>query len=526
MRLVRSLFIVGAVLAAVLLPAASAMALSYPVNTVAESGQGSLRQAILDANLHSGPDEIPIETTGTVALGTALPSINDDVTITGPGAGSLTVARKASAPPFTVLELQGSTVTVSGIAVSGGVAVTGAGILNGSGDLTLVRVVVTGNEALQELGGLAGGGGIFSNGTLTLRDSVVRDNAAVASGGPESVATGGGIETEGNLFVEHSTIADNRVEALAEGEAKAEAVGGGIAVATGAGATIVEESTIADNIVRATDATALAIARGGGIANGAVTLTGATIAGNRVEVDAPAAAISDPQGDNLAVFGTAIVRNALVALPSGDGESCADPILSGGFNLDEDGSCGLGKSSDLVGVAAGLDPILRDNGGPTPTHALLDGSIAIDRGNSFGASTDQRGLPRPSDFPAISNKEGGDGSDIGAFELQVPPGGAPPPPPPILVGTEPGDRTPPQTRIVSGPARVGYERKAKFRFNSSEGQSSFKCKLDKKKWKKCRSPYKLKVKPGKHLFKVRAIDRFGNADPSPARFSWRVKPVG
>jgi hypothetical protein len=50
---------------------------------------------------------------------------------------------------------------------------------------------------------------------------------------------------------------------------------------------------------------------------------------------------------------------------------------------------------------------------------LLEGSPAIDKGNSFEESTDQRGLPRPSDFVGIPNASGGDGSDIGAFELQL-----------------------------------------------------------------------------------------------------------
>jgi hypothetical protein len=110
MRLVRPLLLV-AVLAASLLPAASALALSYPVTNLNDSGAGSLRQAILDANSHSGADSIPIETTGTIELETALPSINGDVTIAGPGAGSLTVVRKESAPRFSVFEFQGSTAT-------------------------------------------------------------------------------------------------------------------------------------------------------------------------------------------------------------------------------------------------------------------------------------------------------------------------------------------------------------------------------------------------------------------------------
>jgi hypothetical protein len=62
---------------------------------------------------------------------------------------------------------------------------------------------------------------------------------------------------------------------------------------------------------------------------------------------------------------------------------------------------------------------LADNGGPTQTHALPAGSPAVDKGASFGATTDQRGSPRPSNFADIDNP--GNGSDIGAFELRAPP---------------------------------------------------------------------------------------------------------
>ncbi len=60
---------------------------------------------------------------------------------------------------------------------------------------------------------------------------------------------------------------------------------------------------------------------------------------------------------------------------------------------------------------------LADNGGTTPTHALLGGSPAIDKGNCFGCSLNQRGSTRPVDLPT-PNAAGGDGSDIGTFELQ------------------------------------------------------------------------------------------------------------
>jgi large repetitive protein len=523
MRLVRPLLLAFAALAAILVPAGSASALSYPVTSTADSeAKGTLRASIEEANVHTGADSIPIEVTGTIELESELPPIGE-VTLTGPGAGSLTVARKESAPPFSVLRLFGATATVSGITVRGGAEVSGGGIVNGSGDLTLVRVVVTGNEARREGGGtlLASAAGIFSNGTLTLRESVVSGNLAIAAGGEENVAAGAGIESEGNLFIERSTISGNVAEALGEGEAKAEAFGGGIALAAVVGVTVIEESTISENLVRAAEATDLAAARGGGIGGGVVNITGSTIVKNGAELDAAGAATSFVSGDNLLVSGTSIARNSLIVFPEGEGESCANGLVSGGFNLDEDGSCGFAKSSDLAEVPAGLDPVLKDNGGPTPTHALLAGSVAIDRGNSFGSSVDQRGLPRPSDFPEAGNKEGGDGSDIGAFELQA----LTPRAAPARVAEVAADRTAPNTRIVSGPARLGYKRLATFRFASTETQSTFQCRLDKKKWRGCANPFKRSVKPGKHLFKVRAIDRFGNVDPTPARFGWRVKPL-
>ena len=79
---------------------------------------------------------------------------------------------------------------------------------------------------------------------------------------------------------------------------------------------------------------------------------------------------------------------------------------------------------DLVGSPASptnaMVGALQDNGGPTFTHALKAGSPAIDSGISNGLLTDQRGAPRPFDFSSTVNAGGGDGSDIGAFELGSP----------------------------------------------------------------------------------------------------------
>jgi hypothetical protein len=114
-------------------------------------------------------------------------------------------------------------------------------------------------------------------------------------------------------------------------------------------------------------------------------------------------------------LGTATLKNTIVT-NSPSGGNCLGTITNGGYNLDSGTSCGFPTEN------SSKDPLLgslADNGGPTKTHALLAGSPAIDKDNSFGESTDQRGLPRPSDFVGIPDASGGDSSDIGAFELQL-----------------------------------------------------------------------------------------------------------
>jgi len=82
------------------------------------------------------------------------------------------------------------------------------------------------------------------------------------------------------------------------------------------------------------------------------------------------------------------------------------------------------------------------------------------------------------------------------------------------------DKTAPETTIVKKKVK-GHT--VKFRFVSSEANSTFQCRLDKKKFKPCRSPKKYKrLKPGKHVFEVRAIDAAGNRDKTPATRKFRV----
>lgn len=106
--------------------------------------------------------------------------------------------------------------------------------------------------------------------------------------------------------------------------------------------------------------------------------------------------------------------------------------------------------------------------------------------------------------------------DPGFFQLQIsmqlPP--LPPTPPPVSSAPQP-DLTAPQTTL-SRSAIFAASRSAKFWFSSSE-PGGFLCRLDKHPYRACGSPKRYKhLKPGRHVFRVYAVDAAGNPDPSPA----------
>ena len=83
------------------------------------------------------------------------------------------------------------------------------------------------------------------------------------------------------------------------------------------------------------------------------------------------------------------------------------------------------------------------------------------------------------------------------------------------------DTTPPQTTITNGPSGLSLSSIATFGFTSSEGSSSFQCRLDGGTWQACTSPRTYAgVYLGNHTFSVRAIDPAGNTDPTPAGVTW------
>ena len=86
------------------------------------------------------------------------------------------------------------------------------------------------------------------------------------------------------------------------------------------------------------------------------------------------------------------------------------------------------------------------------------------------------------------------------------------------------DTTPPETTIVSGPPKRTSRRQARFRFRSSERGSTFRCALDDRPARPCRSPKHLaRLGVGRHRFSVTAFDPASNGDPKPAVHRWRIR---
>jgi uncharacterized delta-60 repeat protein len=84
------------------------------------------------------------------------------------------------------------------------------------------------------------------------------------------------------------------------------------------------------------------------------------------------------------------------------------------------------------------------------------------------------------------------------------------------------DTTAPDSRITKAPRKRSTRRRAKLKFTSTDAAATFECKLDRKPFAPCTSPFVKRMKRRKHTFKVRATDALGNVETSPATVRWRV----
>jgi hypothetical protein len=316
-----------------------------------------------------------------------------------------------------------SGVTVAGNAITAidhfivqnGLACQGGGIhvWGGSTTLTLKNSIVRNN--IQTCSG--GGGGIFTDGTTTLNDSMVSDNigGGISNGSGaltlnESIisgnindSSGGGISNASIAILNNSTVNSNTTNYNS---------GGGIS--NSGGMLSLNNTTVSGNNA--------ANGGGGGIynINGTTTLKNSTIAGNTSALSYGGGIYSDLAGGG----GTVNLQNTIVAGNTGYfTQDVYGDITSLGYNVigDATNSGFTPATGDLTNVDPLLGP-LQVNGGPTLTHALLPGSPAIDAGNPAGCS-DQDGNPLTTDQRGVARPQGAR-CDIGAFELEADGGGS------------------------------------------------------------------------------------------------------
>ena len=322
------------------------------------------------------------------------------------------------------------------------------GCLYSKGSLSLSHVTIAGCEIVAQPTGqgdaFAYGAAVFARGSVTIAYSMISDSKAVAEPALPGVyyngfAKCGGIDAQGYLTLRYSTVAGNYVNSPI-------GFGGGICAEAGAR---IEHSTISGNTATRGNA-AIHNIQGGGliVGGGNFILTESTVSGNSssdtgggVVTESPSyirgttiafnhagfryddllglsAAGLALRGDTntIDVLLNTIVAYNTVGSPATEDDLSEDYDISGHITPLGANDIVLASQQPTVtlppGSIAGQCPLLgplRNNGGPTDTHALLSTSPAIDAGASSAATTDQRLLPRasPPGFP-----------DIGAYEVQ------------------------------------------------------------------------------------------------------------
>lgn len=457
---------------AAVLAIANAEAATLLVSNNNDSGPGSLRQAILDNNSVGGGTIVFSNiVTGAIVLTNGELLIMRDVTIIGPGPDILAINGNYPATNNRVFDIEAiKAVAIMNLTITDGHGVNGGGIYNAFGSLVVSNCVLSGNLAADGAaiynednligaqltvigctisGNSAGyqGGGIFNNpstlgyAAISVIGSTFRSNTANFGGAIFNNGSANGfasVSVNSSTFSGNVAFYTNNLGGLGgaifnNGQSSSNATvsiststfngnsadeyGGGVYNNgyQGRANLYVSTSTFSSNWAGFNGGSVYNYGPGGsatGIANAC------TFAGNLAPLHGE---VIRNYGGTFQI-GDSIIQSGTNAYSIG-GEFGS--LVSLGYNLISDNGNGLFTgTNDQINTDAMLGP-LQDNGGPTFTHRLLPGSPAIDKGKrdaapSLALSTDQRGAPRPIDFPSIPNANGGDGSDIGAFELGKP----------------------------------------------------------------------------------------------------------
>ena len=328
------------------------------LNSTADSGYATLRQAI-DWTPTNGT--VVLAVTGAITLTRGELKVFKPLNLEGPGAQLLTIQRseEPGTPAFRIFQVMNGPASISGLTIR--------------------------NGRVNDTWGRDNGAGIQSRGDLTLRDCVLRDHTSTVEGD-----RGIGLcAFSGTARLINCTFANNRGDGVfTEGDG----LYNWIAL------TLATNCTFSGNAGTAIHNDAY---------SAGLVLHSCTIVGNGLGLYN-----NGPGPNTLAIRNSLMAGNAAVDFYNHD-----EDFTSGGWNFfgRVEGSGVALNPTDRLEVSVAdlhLGP-LQDNGGPTSTHALLPGSLAIDAGDTADCpATDQRGVSRPHYARC----------DAGAFEAdQMPP---------------------------------------------------------------------------------------------------------
>lgn len=271
--------------------ATSAEAATFNVTSSADSGAGTLRQAIADANAAVGPDTITFTAAlsgSTIAISSGQMLISDSVDIQGPGSANLTIDANQTSRIFYVYNpaVTPIDVTISGLTLLDGRSIVAGDVQGSAGGA--IRVVgeslaLEDADVLNSIG--SDGGGIWfaalenlvapsivpAPASLSITDSTLSGNSAVDGVGPANSGYGGGVCVTGGdtVVLDEVTLTNNTAARDA----------GGLLVRP-LGTQVIGSVTILNSFVTNNDAT---IGSGGGLivlGRTLMTIADSTIAGN------------------------------------------------------------------------------------------------------------------------------------------------------------------------------------------------------------------------------------------------------
>jgi hypothetical protein len=345
---------------------------------------------------------------GTLREAVAIAADGDTVDLSALACSTITLTQGAIAIPIAVANLALLGPTTDTLTIDGANADR---VLahSGQGTLALTHLGIR-NGSSEGTTGSSFGGCIRSAGDVSLTDTAI---AHCSAGSASVYGWGGAVSADGGITLMHSSIADAHVVPL----------GGGGGMSTAFGEVVLQDSTISGcsadryggaiyayygNIAvgNSTISGNSAGTQGGGIrARYRLTLNNSTVAFNSAY---------NGGGVYLSSYAPDIVSSIVSNNTSTSGFVVDDVAGGGGLTITGSNNLIMSSEPTTPGDTLTGDPglsALADNGGPTWTHALGAGSIALDAGaNPDALAFDQRG----SGFARTA----GIATDIGAYEDQ------------------------------------------------------------------------------------------------------------